>query len=68
MTFKEAKDNFVIFKVYKPYKNKKGKIKYEEIEDINEVPDNALGKICVCDIALTLMPLERLGFVLERSE
>ena len=71
MTFEQALNDFVIFKVYKRKQNKKGKWVEEEIEPDKwkDIPNETQGKIAVCDgNDYGFMPHERLCFIANKGE
>lgn len=72
MTFAQAKNDYVIFKVFKRVKNKKDKWIEEEIESSNwkNIPDKTQGKIAICNANDygVLIPVERLCFLINEEE
>ena len=73
MTFEQAQNDFIIFKVYKRKQNKKGKWIEEEIEvdKWEKIPNETQGKIAICngnDYGFGFMPQERLCFVANKGE
>lgn len=67
MTFKEAKENYLLHQICVYRKKRNGKVVLEDIgeENYKSVPDEAEGKIGICDASYTIMPAERLAFVLN---
>lgn len=71
MTFEQALQDFMIFKVIRPKKNKKGKYIPEEIENDKwkNIPLETQGKKAICDANdYGFMPQERLCFVIKEGE
>lgn len=73
MTFEQAQNDFVIFKVYKRKQNKRGEWVEEEIEvdKWEEIPNETQGKIAICNVnnySLAFMTQERLCFIANKGE
>ena len=71
MTFEQARNDFIIFKVYKRKQNKKGKWVEEEIEPDKweDIPNETQGKIATCNCNdYGFVPQERLCFIANKGE
>lgn len=69
MTYKEAKDNFVLFAVFVYKKDKKDKWKCEEVDlEIENIPDDTEGKIGAFEYGYGFARATRLCFIANKKE
>lgn len=70
MKFKEAKENYVLYRICAFREKRNGKEVLEDIgeENYKSIPDEADGRIGICDVSYTMFPAERLAFILNEWE